>query len=75
MKFLSKDFFSKCYQIRSFLQIWSHLLKKFLMENIIFCAMTITNVHDFRGHVIAGIYTDESSHGLAFLENGKMRLT
>ena len=37
--------------------------------------MTITNVHDFRGHVIAGIYTDESSHGLAFLENGKMRLT
>ena len=75
MKFLSQDFFSKCYQIRSFLQIWSHLLKKFLMENIIFCAMTITNVHDFRGHVIAGIYTDESSHGLAFLENGKMRLT
>ena len=28
-----KDFFSKCDQIRSFLQIWSHLLKKSLMEN------------------------------------------
>ena len=39
MKFFIKDFFSKCDQIRSFLRIWSHLLKKFLMENLIFCAM------------------------------------
>ena len=38
MKFSIKDFFSKCDQIRSFLQIWSHLLKKSLMENFIFCA-------------------------------------
>ena len=36
MKFSIKDFFSECEQIRSFLQIWSHLLKKFLMENFIF---------------------------------------
>ena len=28
MKFSIKDFFSKCNQILSFLQIWSHLLKK-----------------------------------------------
>ena len=28
MKYSIKDFFSKCDQIRSFLQIWSHLLKK-----------------------------------------------
>ena len=28
MKFSIKDFFSKCDQILSFLQIWSHLLKK-----------------------------------------------
>ena len=27
-KFSMKDFFSKCDQIRSFLRIWSHLLKK-----------------------------------------------
>ena len=27
MKFSIKDFFSKCDQIRSFLQIWSHLMK------------------------------------------------
>ena len=38
MKFSIKDFLSKCYQIRSFLWIWSHLLKKSLMENFIFCA-------------------------------------
>ena len=36
MKFSIKDFFSKCDQIRSFLLIWSHLLKKYLMENFIF---------------------------------------
>ena len=37
MNFSVKDFFSKYDQIRSFLQIWSNLLKKFLMENFIFC--------------------------------------
>ena len=38
MKFSIKDFFSKCDQIRRKpnLQIWSHLLKKSLMENLIF---------------------------------------
>ena len=39
MKFSIKDFLSKCDQIRSFLQIWSHLRKKSLMENFIFCAV------------------------------------
>ena len=39
MKFSIKDFFSKCDQTRCFLQIWSHLLKKYLMENFIFCAV------------------------------------
>ena len=33
MKFFIKDFFSKCDQIRSFLRIWSHLLKKSFMED------------------------------------------
>ena len=36
-KFSIKDFFSKSDQISSFFQIWSHLLKKSLMENLIFC--------------------------------------
>ena len=39
MKFSIKDFLSKCDQIRSFLRIWSDLLKKSLIENFIFCAM------------------------------------
>ena len=34
-----KHFFSKCDQIRSFLRIWSYLLKKSLMENFIFSAV------------------------------------
>ena len=44
MKFSIKDLFSKCDQIRSFLRIWSHLLKKSLVENFIFCAMLIQYV-------------------------------
>ena len=39
MKFSIKGFFSKCDQIRRKLQIWSHLLKKSLMVNFIFCAV------------------------------------
>ena len=39
MNFSIKDFFSKCDQIRRKLQIWSHLLKKSLMVNFIFCAV------------------------------------
>ena len=35
MKFFIKDFFSKCDQICRKLRIWSHLLKKSLMENLI----------------------------------------
>ena len=42
MKFSIKDFFSKCDQIHSFLRIWSHLRKKSLMENFIFCAVLET---------------------------------
>ena len=39
MKFSIKDFFSKCDQIRGKLWIWSHSLKKSLMENFIFYAV------------------------------------
>ena len=35
MKFSIKDFFSEFDQISRFLRIWSHLLKKSLMENFI----------------------------------------
>ena len=41
MKFFMKDFFRKYDQIYIFLRIWSHLLKKSLMGNFIFCAAEI----------------------------------
>ena len=41
MKFLIKDFFNKCDQIRTFLRIWSYLMKKSLVENFIFCAVPL----------------------------------
>ena len=40
-----KDFLGKCDQIPRKLQIWSHLLKKSLMENFIFRAVLIWNNH------------------------------
>ena len=39
MKISIKDFFSKRDQIRRKLSIWSHLLKKSLMEYFIVCAV------------------------------------
>ena len=39
MKFSIKDFSSKYHQIRSFLRILLQLLKKFLMANVILCAV------------------------------------
>ena len=41
LKFSIKDFFCKCDQIRSKLRIRSHLLKKLLMENFIFCVVKL----------------------------------
>ena len=43
MKFFVKDFSGKCDQIRRKLRIWSHLPKKSLMENFIFCAVPQEN--------------------------------
>ena len=37
MKFFIKNLFNKYDQIRSFLWVWSHLLKNFLIENFICC--------------------------------------
>ena len=39
INFAIKDSFSKCDQIHSFLRVWSHLLKKSLMKNFIFCVV------------------------------------
>ena len=41
MTFSIKDFFSKSDQIRSFLRNWSHLLRKSLTGDFIFCAVKL----------------------------------
>ena len=52
MKFSIQNFCSKCDQTHRKLRIWSHLLKKSLMENFIFCAVwkeeLLTNYNDLR---------------------------
>ena len=49
IKFSIKDFFSKCVQIRIKLRIWSHLLKKSLMESFIFCAVRLPDLDIYQG--------------------------
>ena len=39
VKLTIKDFFSNCDQIRWKQRLWSHLLRKSLLENFIFCAV------------------------------------
>ena len=50
MKFSIKDFFCKCDQVRWKLRIWSHLLKKSLVENFIFCAVNFVQSLDLIIH-------------------------
>ena len=50
MEFSIKGFFSKWDQIRRFLRIWPHLLKKSLIENFIFCAVQVATLQNFDFH-------------------------
>ena len=59
MKFPIKNFCSKCDQIRRKMQILSHLLKKSLMENFIFCVVSIHIINCYikqPGHVYVIIF-------------------
>ena len=47
-KFSIKEFCIKYHQIRSFLRTWSYLLKRFLMENFIFCAVQLEKANLLR---------------------------
>ena len=44
MMFSIKDFFSKHEEIYRKLRIWSHLLKKSLMEKFIFCEVMVCDL-------------------------------
>ena len=58
MKFFIKYFFSKCDQIRRKLRIWPYLLKKSLIRNFIFCAVSAS---EFLMH---NLHARESTHVL-----------
>ena len=45
LSFPLTDFLNKCDQKRWKLRIWSHLLKKYVMENFIFCAVSVFRLH------------------------------
>ena len=64
MKFSIKDFFSKCDQIRSFLRIWSHLLKKSLMEDFIFCA--VVKVKEIIGNFFVNVILNSFFYAVLF---------
>ena len=72
MKFSIKDFFSKCDQIRWRLRIWSHLLKKSLMENFTFYAVLFIEIKkgkSFQKIVDtkhAFLYGDPWSHSISY---------
>ena len=50
MKFSIKDFFGKCDQIHRKQRIRSHLLKKLLIENFIFCTVLEEEGSPEKGH-------------------------
>ena len=43
IEFSIENFFSECDQIVMKLRIWSHFLKKSLMENSIFCVVQVVS--------------------------------
>ena len=58
MKLSIKDFFSKCDQIHKKLRIWSHLLKKSLIENFILCAMKLASAALLQSLFVMVIFQD-----------------
>ena len=53
MKSSIKDFSSKCDQIRRKVRIWSHLLKKSLMQNFIFREVLFEILNQYKAEAAA----------------------
>ena len=72
MKFAIKDFFNKCNQVR----IWPHLLKKFLMESFISCAVKLKfSVKYFTRKCDQKQYCIKSYFTLSFIYQLKVSVT
>ena len=69
IKFSIKDFFNKCEPMRSFMWIWSHLMKKSWTENWIFYAVLAA----FSFHSLT-IFTEQLGREGSLTENDKVSL-
>ena len=76
MQFSIRDFFSKCDQIRSFLRIWKHLLKKSLMENFIFCVVHNSSQWEYPGflYLLQNVFKERNWRGKSFVNGEKSRI-
>ena len=53
--FFIKGFLSKCDQIRRKLRIWSHLLRRSLMENFIFFTVMREYIDQIKSHILQNL--------------------
>ena len=75
-KFSSKDFFSKCDQISRKLRIWSHLLKKSLMEKLQFlCSVWVARLTQFAGDCVFFFQSSFEANEMLCLLNKFVLLT
>ena len=72
-KFSIKDFFSKCDQI-SRLRIWSHLLKKSLIENFIFWAVNRVSHERLRIPLCRNFWLFGNSVNILFIYSERLRV-
>ena len=73
MKFATKDFFSKGDQIRrKLLRIWSHVLKKSLMENFIFCGVKVPILSSLNPYFNPYCYSDCIHEKWVFKSNQRL---
>ena len=69
MKFSIKDFFSIYDQTRRRLRIWSHLLQKSLMENLVLYAVLFTEIEKSKSFVDTKhvfLYGNRWSHSMSY---------
>ena len=70
----SKDFFSKCDQIRRNLRILSHLLKKYLMENLDFRAVLSVFCKDFAVYLFHDQFSLQETRVRQVIHNWRWKL-